>query len=162
VLERITNVDRQLASGPPKPLKFDGGVAALSGLNWAPTQTAGNAAVDKADESGKPRFRVKVADGAGNGSWRLPMLLQQGHYVLEGEMKLAGVVPAPGAPTGGAGIRISGDPKPFRMKGDVAWQAVRYEFEVTEAMKEVVLVCDLNAKAGTAWFDVASLKLRKK
>jgi hypothetical protein len=164
ILQRIIEIDRQLLIGPPKPIKFDNGVAELAKLNWAPTLTKGNALVDKVQVSGKPCFRVTVKDGAGNGSWRLPLLLEAGRYVLEGQVKLAGVVPATGGTTatGGAGIRISGDKAPFRLKGDVEWQDVKYEFTVAEPTKEVLLVCDLNGKAGAAWFDVASLKLRRK
>jgi hypothetical protein len=161
VIERIANVDKQLA-GPPKPLKFDShGVAPLAGAGWEPKITDGSAVPEKIGDGGKPRLRVKC-DGPAHASWRLGALLPAGKYEFEASVSTKGVVPAGEPSYAGAGLRISGGKRTFMLKGDAAWQTVRFAFEVTEPLKEVVLVCDLGAKAGTATFDLGSLTLRKK
>ena len=120
----------------------------------------GEATPDKVDESGRPRLRVVVRSPGGNGSWRTSVLLPAGKYRFEGQVKTVGVV-APKLENCGAGLRISGDKTLQRLRGDNPWQAFAYDFEVTESLKEVVLICDLKAEKGQAYFDPASLKLRK-
>ena len=46
--------------------------------------------------------------------------------------------------------------------GDTDWRKLEYEFSVQAGPDEVVLVAELRASAGEAWFDKDSLKLRKK
>jgi hypothetical protein len=162
VIDRITGIDRQLAN-PPKPLKFDSsGVASLSGSVWETKLVQGEVVADKAVEAGKSRLRLTAAKApGGNGSWRATVLLPQGRYAFEGSVKTVGVTAAK-AENFGAGLRISGDKTLARLTGDNPWQTFRYEFEVAEALKEVVLVCDLNAEKGQAFFEPTSLKLRKR
>jgi len=68
----------------------------------------------------------------------------------------------------GAGLRISTTsgssvpPRTNSVAGDSGWQRVEYEFIVTEDIEEQWFVCELRASKGEAWFDVASLKLRKR
>jgi hypothetical protein len=63
----------------------------------------------------------------------------------------------------GAGIRQSQQqPRKHGLVGDNDWQAVEYDFEVTEDSGDVTLLCELRAEKGEAWFDLASLKLRRK
>jgi hypothetical protein len=162
VLERIKGIDKQLAN-PPQPLKFDpAGVALLSKADWeVKVLEGGEATPDKVEESGKPRLRIVVRSPGGNGSWRTSALLPQGMYSFEGQVKTVGVV-APKLENCGAGLRISGDKTLQRLRGDNPWQLFKYEFEVTESLKEVVLICDLKGEKGQAYFDPASLVLRKK
>ena len=160
LLDRIANIDRQLAN-PPRPLQFDTqGVAKLN--QWEPKQQEGEAIAEPFEESGKPRLRVTANGNGGAASWRSTLLLPQGRYTFEGKIKTINVKPG-AAPNPGAGLRISGEKsRPVQLSGSHDWQLVKYDFEVTEALMEVVLVCDLNALSGQLLIDPASLVLRKR
>ena len=160
LLERVRNVDQQLAS-TPRPLKFDGdGVASLAHVSWTPKVDGGNATHDRPEEAGRPRLRVR-SGGECTASFRATVLLTRGSYVFEGPCRTAGVTAPPGQNTG-AGLRISGGRRDARLTGDAGWKPTEFAFEVTEPTREVVLVCELKASAGEAWFDPDGLKLRRR
>ena len=46
--------------------------------------------------------------------------------------------------------------------GDSGWQTIEYEFTVHAESEEPWLICELRASRGEAWFDLASLRLRKR
>jgi hypothetical protein len=91
------------------------------------------------------------------------VLLKGGRYRFEGQVRTAGVEAVRDERGAGAGLRISGArmPRINQAGGDSPWRLLVYEFDVTGGEAEVVLVCELRATKGEAWFDVASLKLRK-
>ena len=92
-------------------------------------------------------------------SWRSRVLLDPGKYRFEGKIATKGVVPLK-EPTGeGAGLRISGSSRPNQLSGDSDWKKVTFEFDVPAPSTEVVLVCELRAEKGRAWFDLGSLQL---
>lgn len=162
IASRIRNIDQQLAS-IPKPLKFDAsGVAALDGARWQPQTNGGKAALERTDDAGRVRLRIR-SEGGGEcvASFRTTVTLSQGRYVLEGPCRTLGVAAATGQ-NSGAGLRISGGRRDGGLVGDADWQAVRFEFEVAEPTRDVVLVCELRASAGEASFDAGALKLRRK
>jgi hypothetical protein len=160
LLERIANIDRQLAD-PPKPLKFDSdGVAKIA--PWLPKLQEGDASAEPFEESGKPRLRVTAKAPGGAGSWRSTLLLPAGKYTFEGKIKTINIKPGQ-APNPGAGLRISGEKaRPAQLSGTHDWQLIKYNFDVTESMMEIVLVCDLNAVSGQLIIDPATLTLRKR
>jgi hypothetical protein len=92
--------------------------------------------------------------------------LPAGQYVFEGRLRTAGVVPleTDTAKKGvGAGLRQSQkQPRKHSFTGDHDWQHADYEFTVPADTDEVVLLCELRAEKGEAWFDFGSLKLRRK
>jgi hypothetical protein len=162
VNERIRDIDRQLAS-IPRPLKFDGnGVAALAGARWQPQNGGGRATVEQVEDGGRPRLRIK-SEGGGESvaSFRTTLTLAKGHYAFEGPCRTARVA-APDGQNSGAGLRISGGRRDQRLVGDSDWRLAKFDFEVAEPTRDVVLVCELRATAGEAWFDAAGLKLRRK
>ena len=155
--DRVRNVDRML-SIPTVPLKFDaGGVASLKG--WG-EQGEDVAALDRFEEGGKPRLRIR-ARGEGPGSFRTTVILARGRYTFEGLGRVAKVV-APSGENSGAGLRISGGTRQGGLTGDTNWRKLTYDFEVTENVADVVLVVELRAEKGEAVFDAESLKLRKR
>jgi hypothetical protein len=105
-------------------------------------------------------------EGRCTASWRQHLVLRPGSYVFEGRVRTAGVVPLEkdvNTKGKGAGIRQSQQqPRKHGLVGDNDWQTVEYEFEVTEDAGDVTLLCELRAEKGEAWFDLASLKLRRK
>ena len=162
VIDRVRNIDQQLAA-TPKPLKFDAeGVAGLVGQRWQAQNNGGGAKLEQVEESGRPRLRI-THEGGGecNASFRTTVTLSRGRYTFEGPCRTAGVK-APDGQNSGAGLRISGGRRDVRVVGDADWQSVSYEFEVGESTRDVVLVCELRATDGEAWFDAGELKLRRK
>ena len=163
IVERVRSIDQQLAV-TPRPLKFDpAGLAALSGAKWEPQQAGGKVTLDRPEEAGRPRLHIRAASGGGEGtaSYRTTVLLPRGRYTFEGPCRTAGVT-APAGTNTGAGLRISGGRREGGVTGDADWQTVRFDFEVAEDARNVVLVCELKATAGDAWFDPEGLKLRRR
>jgi spore coat protein H len=158
VARRAVEIDRQLAS-IPRPLRFnESGMAAIDG--WQP-RIEGPATGDRFDDGGRQRLRIKTT-GANMASFRATVLLPRGKYVFEGRGRAVGVN-ATANPGMGAGLRISGGQRPGAgLIGDSGWQDCAFEFEVTEAMREVVLVCEVRASAGEAHFELESLRLRRR
>lgn len=171
ILARIDFLTRELDKPEPKPLVFDaGGVAALTGWDTPKNQNLPPAVLDRVtDGDGRKTLHIGAVPGERCvGSWRTRVLLEAGDYVMEGRVRTAGVVPlladAVQNKGVGAGIRVS-KPKaerPNQAIGDLPWQTLTYEFHVPAGPDEVTLICELRATAGEAWFDLESLKLRKK
>lgn len=88
------------------------------------------------------------------------MLLGQGKYRLEAEMKASGVAATVDEKGSGGGLRISGQNRNNEIAGDTDWTPVGFDFDVCEASQEVELVAELRATKGTLWIR-APLKLRK-
>jgi hypothetical protein len=165
VAERVKDVDRQLAS-MPRPLKFAAdGVADLSAADWHPQTTGGRATLDRAaDAAGRTgllHVRVDPNGGEAAASFRTTVPLARGRYTLEGPCRTVGVTAPDGSNTG-AGLRISGGQRSSGLRGDRDWQRSEFAFEVNEDTRDVVLVCELKASKGEAWFDPAGLKLRRR
>jgi hypothetical protein len=152
-------VDRQLAS-IPKPLKFDAsGVASLDG--WQLNQAGGSASFDRLKDGERTVLRIRSGSGGCVASLRTTVLLPNGKYTFEGLCRSVKAPPAEGD-NGGIGLRISGGQRTGKLPADSAWQKVAYEIVVAEGLREVVLVCEARIKAGEAWFDEGSLKLRRR
>jgi hypothetical protein len=99
------------------------------------------------------------ADGSPAASWRRNVMLDPGHYRFEAQVKVANV-DGPGDSSGeGAGLRISGGTRAGvnGLKGNSQWQKVGFEFDSTGA--DIVLVAELRAPKGEAWFQTDSFQL---
>ena len=96
-------------------------------------------------------FRFMVADHA----------LPPGRYRLEAQVKVANVEGQGDSSGEGAGLRISGSTRTGLngLKGSSQWQKLAYEFDATGA--DVVLVAELRAPKGEAWFQAESFQLVK-
>ena len=98
-------------------------------------------------------------------SWRSRLLLERGLYHLEGRVRTRGVqsLPVERDQRGlGAGIRISMRARTNHAVGDTSWQPVAFDFAITQPLDEVVLVCELRARRGEAWFDRGSIQLTRR
>ena len=163
IVQRVQNIDQQLAS-IPRPLKFDaGGVASLSEARWEPQNAGGKVTLDRPEEAGRARLRIRVEPGGGDStaSYRATVLLPRGRYAFEGPCRTKGVAAPQGTNTG-AGLRISGGQRSAGLTGDADWRPTEFAFDVNEESRNVVLVCELKASAGEAWFDADGFKLRRK
>jgi spore coat protein H len=156
---RIAGVQRMIDLPEPKPLEFDpSGVAALAA--WRVHDPQGGGLVDKTIEGGVRALHLR-ASYPRSISWRTRVLLDAGQYRFEGRIKTAGVGGYRSERGEGAGLRISGSPRPNRLSKDSDWKLVSFNFPVEGFTREVELVCELSAAKGDAWFDLNSLKLRK-
>jgi hypothetical protein len=61
----------------------------------------------------------------------------------------------------GAGVRLGGGSRKNNVTGTSDWQTVSHEFEITQDLQEVELVAELKSTAGSAQFDLASLRVYK-
>jgi len=142
-----------LSGKGPTPLQLDAaGLAALDG--WREEFDHGDPILDRPTEAGIVTLHVKAAGGRCRASWRTLICLEGGSYIFEGRVRTENVV-------GGAGLRISGDPRNIRLSGNNPWRNLQHEFRVEAAIGEVDLVCECDATGGEAWFDLASLHVRR-
>jgi hypothetical protein len=160
VLARIAGIQKQLGIQPMKPIKpaADG---SFKLAQWEPQTDAGEPKMaDAADHGGVKSLEINLEKpDRVVASWRSRVLLDAGKYRFEGKIATKGVVPLK-EPTGeGAGLRISGSSRPNQLSGDSDWKKVTFEFDVPAPSTEVVLVCELRAEKGRAWFDRGSLQI---
>jgi hypothetical protein len=156
VEQRIASIGKQLGD-MPKPLKFSPqGIAKIEAKGWRTEGSA--AAMDEMQSEGKHVFHIR-ADGETTASWRKSLALERGKYRLEAQVRTVGVQAVPGQSGEGAGLRISGGNRIGQnaLAGDSPWKTVAYQFEAPGG--DVVLVAELRASKGEAWFDKNSFQL---
>jgi hypothetical protein len=167
MLQRVRVASAKLFEPEPTPLRFDAsGVAALTKWQMLDIRATGRLE-ERLDPGGIKTLHVAAGpDGRCTASWRTRVRLPAGQYVFEGRLRTAGVIPleTDTAKKGvGAGIRQSQkQPRQHSFTGDNDWQHAEYEFTVPPDTDEVVLLCELRAEKGEAWFDLGSLRLRRK
>jgi len=103
-------------------------------------------------------FHLKAGPKKG-GDFRLQLATGPGRYRLTGMIKTAGVVAGKDEKDKGLRLRISGLSGVPALAGDNGWKQVSVEFSVAEA--DPILVLELRAAAGEAWFDRDSLTLTR-
>lgn len=163
IMQRKQSLDEQFAGGGGQILEFDSaGMAPLRG--WTSQTNFGNPVLAQEVRSdGKTLFRISAARGSSVGSWRTKVLLEEGHYSLHARMQARNVEVDPRDLRAGAGLRIArivSSTPPQKVRGDVPWGDVVYEFDVPEGLHDVDLVCELRARHGDVWFEADSLKLQ--
>lgn len=158
---RWQNVSNQLNAPEPVPLAFDAsGVAKLKG--WQKKTDSGAPVQEESTVDTKRVLRISSTNGACVASWRTSVLLAPGKYQFEGNVRVTKIDPLQNEIGLGAGLRISGDKRQNKLVGDADWTKVAYDINVEGAPREVVLVCELRANKGEAFFDAESLKLARK
>ncbi len=159
VQQRFSLLQRQLVpAGPPVALS-DSGILPLP--TWEPKVDLGSPSLTReAAPDGKAWLRIGLRE-SGAGSWRTHAVLPRGRYRLEGSLKLRAVQAGGDDPKSGAGLRKSHQKFGRKLNGDLDWSPQSFEFAVTEDSADVELVCELRAQRGEAWFDAASLRLRR-
>lgn len=124
-------------------------------------------------DQGRPRFtreqtpRAKMllhisAKDACAASWRSRLTVENGQYRLEVNAKTQGVVFNPKDAQSGAGLRISGRRLSRKISGDSDWSTLVFDFGVDEDETEIEIVCELRAARGDVWFDLDSMKLKRR
>jgi spore coat protein H len=159
--ERITRRDRSLRSqlaslGDPPKLDVNGALK-LSG--WTQQTQAGNG--EFRTEKGPEGQDVLYLAAKGNTicSWRTRALLEEGTYRFEGKIRTKDVRPSANEPGGGAGLRASHNAVGAEVSGTHDWQKFSFPFRIQEDQTQIVVICELRAARGEAWFDTSSLRL---
>ncbi|MBI5802273.1 MAG: CotH kinase family protein [Verrucomicrobia bacterium] len=162
VLARIAGIQKQLGVQPMKPLRPDSN-GAFKLAKWEAQTDAGDPKMAAAaDHAGVKALEINLEKPSRVvASWRSRVLLDAGKYRFEGKIATQGVVPLKEPAGEGAGLRISGSSRPNQVSGDCDWKRITFEFDVPAAGAEVVLVCELRAEKGRAWFDLGSLQLAR-
>lgn len=154
VKSRIEAVRIQLEDSAQ--LRSIGGKAMLGKYAWE--RHADEKEADERDFEGRNCFYVK-ADLKKGGDFRLQLATGPGRYRLTGMVKTAGIIAGKDEPDKGLRLRISGLNGVPALTGTSSWRTVSVEFSVAEA--DPVLVLELRAEAGQAWFDRNSLTLTR-
>ena len=154
VKSRLDAVRTQLEDAAQ--LRSLGGRANLAKYAWE--RNADEKEADEQDMDGRHCLHVKVGAKKG-GDFRLPFATGPGRYRLTGMIKTAGIIAGKEENTRGLRLRISGLAGVPALTGTNSWRTVSVEFSVTDV--DPVLVLELRAEAGEAWFDRNSLTLTR-
>ncbi len=157
VANRIAAIGKQLEA-MPRPMKLDpSGVVKVEPKGWHSEGTG--AVMDEMALDGRQCLHIK-ATGDCAGSWRQSVNLPPGKYKMFAQIKTKGVVGTAGASGIGAGVRLSGGTRTGddQVTGDVGWKEIAFEFD---APGSVILVAEMRANQGEAWFDKAGFRVEK-
>ena len=159
IVQRAAYLARAVEEPEPQPMRFENGVSSLR--QWLAVDAP---AGGKLEQANSPDTRSALGIHAGPvtaASWRSQVLLEAGRYRFEGLARTSRVAPLKFARHRGAGLRVTGGRGTDSrwLSGDQAWQKLVVEFEVTDPVEAVTLICELRASGGEAWFDLDSLRL---
>ena len=155
VFARALCASNELAGVGPVPLKFDtNGIARLT--EWRADHDGGSGAVDRVMIDGKATLHITAAGVYYRPSWRSLVYLPHGSYRYEGKLRIVG-------PDGLlAMLRISGPSSATMFRTATEWRTLTYDFEVKDAGQVVEFVCDFSGAEGEAWFDLNSLRVKRR
>jgi spore coat protein H len=152
---RATNVSNQLRGVPPEPMLF-GADGYARPASWRDEPDRGNALLERVTLDGRDALHIGARNERTRASWRSQVYLNRGWYRFEGLARINL------ENSGSARLRISGDTRSVGMPGTGGnWTALAHDFEVQEDGIDVEFVCELNALRGDAWFDAASLRVKR-
>jgi hypothetical protein len=158
ITERERSLRNQLSEPDPAIPEFDRDVALLSGWK-AFDEPAGGKMRDGERAENKDLLRI-VAGAKTSASWRTTVRLKPGRYRFEGRARVTGVTSLPFGNSHGASLRVAGKPQRSAELTDTSgWEGLKIEFEVRSPEELVVLICQLRAAKGEAWFEKAPLRL---
>ena len=145
---------------PPEPIAFNAEDWALV-EDWV-ARPQGDAMLDIKESNGKKV--LSFLPGPSNqiqASFRTKVRLARGRYHFDAKLKTSGVMAAAEEKGYGAGLRISGGTRKNSVIGTTDWQTVSHEFEIMQDLQEIELVAELRSSAGSAEYDLGSLRIYK-
>ena len=154
VKRRLDSIRAQLDDAAQ--LRIMGGKASLAKYAWERQAEEKEGA--ERDHEGRSCFHLIAGEKKG-GDFRLQLSTGPGRYRLTGMVKTAGVLAGKDEKEKGLRLRISGLTGVPALTGSNSWRTVSVEFSVLEA--DPVLVLELRADAGQAWFDRNTLVLTR-
>ena len=154
----------------PEVARFDANGVCRLGV-WRPQREGTGAKLEIRANTAKGKVYVIRAGEAGSvGSWRSNLILAPGNYRFEGKAMSRGIRGGDSVQNVGvgAGLRISKSSRRNGIVGDTEWQTIQYQFSVesdnTDRQmrgREIVLVAELRADDGEAYFDADSFLVRR-
>ena len=167
LIARHKHLSRELTLPEPEPLKFQSGIAKIKVWELPSEVQAleekGESKRQKVSIDGKQALYIQTSEVSA-GSWRARVMLDPGWYRFEARVKADSVVGIENPKKGeGAGIRHSGTQfaRDNKLVGTSDWQLLSHTFQARVAGEEIILLCELRAAAGEAWFDLDSTRLVK-
>ena len=154
VKQRLAAVRAQLED--VAQLRAIGGKATLAKYAW--DRNADEKEAEERDQDGRNCFHLTAGPKQG-GDFRLQLATGPGRYRLTGMVKTVGVVAGKDEKTKGARLRVSGLTGVPALAGANGWKQISVEFSVADS--DPVLVLELRAEAGEAWFDRNTLSLTR-
>ena len=147
----------------PAPLVFKGNEARIADKWIEAAETEG--AIHEEVEIGGAMWKRLACPASPErtvASWRSTVILTPGTYTLSAEASTEGVTNIPGEswPGIGAGVRVSGGIRQLGLSGS-GRSTAEYTF-VIDSLREVVLIMELRASAGSVSFRVDSVKLTRR
>ncbi len=158
--QRAEEIRRRSERAGTAAVEFVDGVASLAG--WEADLAPEGGRLDRiAAPDATPALHI-VAGPVTSAAWRTTVRLPAGRYRLEGRARTVGVAALPFGDNHGAVLRIGGDrPRSSALLGGSPWSDLTAEFDVGPGGGDVLLLCELRASRGEAWFDAGSLRLRR-
>jgi hypothetical protein len=155
LLARAARASNELAGIGPVFLALDtNGVASLT--EWRAYRDGGTGVMDRVTIEGRSALHIGAVGASFLPSWRSLVYLPRGSYRYEGMLK----VTAPGNIL--VMLRTSGPANATTLGTATDWRPLTYDFEVKDPFgNDVEFVCDFRATEGDAWFDAASLRVRR-
>lgn len=153
IAARCAMLKEQVDSPDPQPQPFDESNRLVVG-DWYPVQESEDVALEVEPLDGRDCYAIKAGQsGDCVASWRRKLLLANGRYQLEANVRIADVEPREDEQAAGAGLRISGARREQGLTGSSDWQRLEFAFEVLEPMRAVELVVELRGHRGQMWID---------
>ena len=164
---RHKHLAKELSMPEPEPIKFQDGIAKVK-IWEMPAEVQvleekGECKRQRVSIDGKQALYIQTSEVSA-GSWRARVLLEPGWYRFEARVKADSVVGIENPKKGeGAGIRHSGTQfaRDNKLVGTTGWQTLSHTFQSRAVGEEIILLCELRAAAGEAWFDLDSMRLVK-
>lgn len=158
ISQRVDQVTGQLAKAE-KPVSFSAN-GTLRLKDWRfKNGTTGTATGLTAMVDGHEVLEIRAGGPGSSGSWRKTIRLPPGRYEFTGLAKAKGL--APGVPSTGVLLRISGERSIEGISKSSNWDTVKYEF-TTETAGDFDLICEFRGPQGAGFFDLSSLKLQRR
>lgn len=165
---RVTDYKNRLAGRlqaiksqfPPEPIAFNSEGWALA-EDWT-AKPQGDAKLEQLEADGKKV--LSLTPGPSNqvqASFRTKVRLARGTYRLDAKVQTRDVLATPEEKGFGAGVRLGGGVRQNHVVGTTDWETVSHEFEIGQDLQEVELVAELRSTAGSARFDLSSLRIYK-
>jgi hypothetical protein len=158
IVERQASLQKQLSEPELAVPDSEHPVVALGGWK-AFGEPVGGRMLEGSGPGGRAALQI-VAGPKTLASWRTVVRLKPGRYRFRGDVRVMGVTPLTFGASQGASLRVFGKKtRSSELIGSGAWEPLEVVFEVVAPFEDVVLICELRATAGVAWFDKGSLML---
>jgi spore coat protein H len=160
IVARERSLRTQLNEPDPSFPDFQGDIAALGGWK-AFDEPVGGTLRGGPCPDGREVLRI-VAGARTSASWRTTVKLKRGQYRFQGRARAVGVAALPFGNSQGASLRVAGKAhRSAELLETTGWETLQHRFEVSAPEEDVVLICQLRAAVGEAWFEKNSLSLAR-